>query len=373
MIDFESPDWQQAMDKARKERKLLMVYMNAIWCEPCLEMEQTTFQDADVHKFYSENFVNVPFDSEAFPGAEIADRYDVGVYPGFLFVNTYGELVHKGCGWMSTDEFLQLGEDALTESKTLMNYKKRFAQGERSAAFMTDFTFLLDAACEPTDRLVGDFFSDLPEEKWTSEAAWTMINLNVYNPYSDQFEYLTSHYDQFAELYGKDTIDAKIFDVLLGQFIEIYEGGDLTLFANQALQNIMADLDFEHKPELMNMVNLQYGELIGNWDLYAESVIKVIDEQDVTVPLQLNEFAWKFYLYIENQEKLNAAIGWMEEVLIEEKTATSLDTYASLLYKSGRIKEAVKWEKDALKKAERELEDLTHYQLQLEKFKLEAE
>ncbi|MFT7233252.1 MAG: hypothetical protein ACI8TA_002476, partial [Cyclobacteriaceae bacterium] len=36
----------------------------------------------------------------------------------------------------------------------------------------------------------------------------------------------------------------------------------------------------------------------------------------------------------------------------------------------GRTKEAMKWGKEALNKAEDELEELTHYQLQLEKYKL---
>ncbi|MEP4534128.1 MAG: thioredoxin family protein [Cyclobacteriaceae bacterium] len=373
MIDFEEPDWQVAMDKARKEGKLLMVYINTIWCEPCLEMEQGTFKEPEVHDYFSENFVNVPFDAEGFPGAEIADRYGVLVYPGFLFINAYGELVHKGCGWMNGDEFIQLGKDALTESKTLMNFKKRFVQGERSAEFLIDLTYTLDAACENTAGLVDAYFKDLPEEKWVEEPAWAMINLNVYNPYSPQFEYLTSHYGEFSERYGKDTVDAKIYDVLLGQFIEIYEGGDLTLFANQALQRVMADLEFAQKDELKSMVELQYSELIADWELYANSVVKVIDEQQVTDHVQLNEFAWKFYLYVEDQSKLDIAIGWMEAVLIEEKTATSLDTYASLLFKSGRVKEAIKWEKDALKRAEKELEELTHYQLQLEKFRLKSE
>ncbi|MFT6867822.1 MAG: thioredoxin-related protein [Cyclobacteriaceae bacterium] len=370
MIEFEEPDWQVAMDKAKKEGKLLMVYLNTLWCEPCLDMEENTFQDAAVHDFYSENFVNVPFDAEGFPGAEIADRYEVNVFPGFLFINSYGELIHKGCGWMDEEMFLNLANNALDESKTLINHKKRFALGDRDPKFLADYSYLLDEACVDATSFVNAFFKDLPQEKWVEEAAWTMINLNIYNPYSPQFEFLITSHDLFATRYGKDTVDAKVYDVLLRQFIQIYEGEDLTLFANQALQKIMSDLDFKQKGALQSMVELQYAELVGNWDLYGSSAIKVINEQAVSDPDQLNEFAWKFYLYVENEKQLNAAISWMEKTLRTQKTATSLDTYASLLFKMGRTKEAMKWGKEALNKAEDELEELTHYQLQLEKYKL---
>lgn len=371
IIEFVEPDWQQAMEKARKENKLIMIYTNTLWCEPCLDMEEGTFQGKVIHDYYSKNFVNVPFDAEGFPGAEIADKYDSYVYPGFIFVNSYGELVHKGCGWMDEDQFLQLGKDAMNEPKTLRSFNKRYLEGERSKGFLAEYSFLLDASCVGGDNLVKSFFKDLPTEKWAEEASWTMINLNVFDPYSDQFEYLTSNYDLFIAKYGSDTVDAKIYDVLLRQFVEIYEGEDLTLFANQALQKIVKSVDFAQKDELESMINLQYSELVGDWELYASSVIKVIDEQAVNDSYQLNEFAWKFYLNVDEQAQLNKAIGWMEEVLITEKTATSLDTYASLLFKSGRVKESIKWEKEALKNAEESLEELTHYQLQLAKFKIE--
>lgn len=370
MIDFEEPDWQVAMDKAKEEGKLLMVYMNAIWCEPCLEMEQTVFQEEKVHDFYSDNFVNVPFDAEEFPGYEIADRYGVFVFPGFLFINTYGELIHKGCGFMDEEGFMALGEQAMSESASLMSYNKRYGSGEREAAFMANYSLALQEACIDPIWLVESYFEDLPLEEWTSEAAWNMINLNVFDPYSPQFEFLVANSDQFVSRYGADTVEAKIYDVFLEQFIQIYEGADLTLFANQSLQKLISKVDFQKKNELHSMLNLQYSELIGDWELYGKSAADVVREQEVTDPYQLNEFAWNCYLNVEDQKILNQAIAWMEEVLIAEKTATSMDTYASLLFKVNRTKEAIKWEKKALKMAEEDLEDLTHYQLQLSKFSL---
>jgi thioredoxin-related protein len=370
MITFEQPDWKLANDKAKKENKLLMVYLNTQWCEPCLAMEESTFIDPSVSAFFSKTFVNVPFDAEQFPGGEVALRYDVDIYPAYLFLNSYGELIHVGCGFMEADEFLELGKAAVDEKSQLMTFKKKFATGERSAQFMADYSRLITNSCGDVSVLLEAYFKDLPQDKWMDEASWTMINLNVFDPFSPQFKFLTTYHDRFALKYGRDTIDAKINSVLVGQFIEIYEGADLTLFANQALLRMISDLEFKGKSELESMVMMQFAELTSDWDLYGEKVVKVVKEQEVSDPDQLIEFAWKIYLYVDNNEQIAKAIGWMDQVINEEPSAAAYDAYASLLYKSGDEKSAIKFEKQALKMAKTLMEDPTHYELQLAKFQL---
>ena len=370
MINFEDPDWKKAMEKARKENKLLMVYLNTAWCEPCLEMEQSTFTSAEADAFYSKSFVNAPFDAEQFPGAEIANRYDAYLYPSFLFINGDGDLIHRGCGFMDAETFITLGEEALNENSQLYTYNKRFAEGERSPDFITQYSRVLASSCSDVDGFVQRFYKDLPQDKWMDEASWNMINLNVFDPFSPQFEFLTTFHDRFALTYGRDTVDAKINEVLLGQFIDIYEGADLTRFANQSLQRLMNGLDFKGKAELQSMVSMQYAELTEDWGLYGTEVVKVVKEQEVEMADQLVEFAWKFYLYVQDKSHLQIAQTWMRQLVEDEPTPTIMDTYASLLYKSGNKKEAMKWEKKALKMANELMEDPTHYELQLAKFEM---
>ena len=155
---------------------------------------------------------------------------------------------------------------------------------------------------------------------------------------------------------------------MLDQFITIYEGEDFTLFAIQALKSILGMQDFQQKDELASMVNLKYADLKEDWGLYSESVLSVIKEQEVTDPEQLNEFAWKFYLFVSDKEKLNQAKDWMKVVLEDYAYATYMDTYASLHYKLGNLKEAVRYSRRALQAAELEEQDLMHYQAQLQKF-----
>lgn len=68
----------------------------------------------------------------------------------------------------------------------------------------------------------------------------------------------------------------------------------------------------------------------------------------------LNNKAWHLFKTSTDPEELQAAIAWMERVLQQPEDAViaaNLDTYANLLYKVGRVAEAIAWEERARKLA----------------------
>ncbi len=63
----------------------------------------------------------------------------------------------------------------------------------------------------------------------------------------------------------------------------------------------------------------------------------------------LNSFAWEIFQHSEDKEQLRAAIRWMEGALRRNnfKSGGMIDTYANLLYKTGNLNEAIRWETKA--------------------------
>ncbi|MEQ8473803.1 MAG: thioredoxin family protein [Marinoscillum sp.] len=366
-ISFQDMEWNDALTKAKNDGKLLFVEGYVEWSEPCGILEEYTLTDKEVGEFYNKNFVNIRLDMEDLPGIQIGDDYEVVSYPVMLFLNGDGKLVHRGCGAIDSEEFLVLGKDALGDN-TLSAMDKKFKSGERSLDFLVEYSFALENACADRSGMVETYFKETSQHDWLNETSWMMINLNVEDPYSDQIQYLIAYHDMFSLKYGKDTVDAKVYNVMLDQLIDIYEGADLTLFATQALRQLMQEVDFEDKDKLLSLANLKVNDLKENWPQYAENALAVVEEQDVVDPDQLNEFAWKFYLFVDNPEQLKAASAWMRNVLTDYPDATYYDTYASLKFKLGEKVEAVKFARLALQAAELEAEDLMHYKAQLKKF-----
>jgi hypothetical protein len=63
----------------------------------------------------------------------------------------------------------------------------------------------------------------------------------------------------------------------------------------------------------------------------------------------LNEFAWRFFGNCNDKKLLEAALLWSKKTFEKEtkKEPGYIDTYANILYKLGRKKEALTWEKKA--------------------------
>ncbi|MBV6643461.1 MAG: DUF255 domain-containing protein [Cyclobacteriaceae bacterium] len=368
-MQFQDLEWSEALKKAKSENKLIFLNGMAQWSQPCKLMDEYTFSDTEVGEYYNKNFINLSIDMEAFPGSELAERYQVYLYPTLLFINGDGVVVHRGCGAMESAALIDLGQRALDPETRLAGLQKKYDEGNRDSEFLANMSATLSDACLDQTAWVDHFFSELNQSQWTSKAAWTMISLNVDDPYSPYFQYLMKYKDLYVMNFGKDTVDQKIYDVLLSQFTQIYEGEDIRLFAIQALKSIIQPLEFGQKDELEAMVNLQYAEEKEDWDLYCKSAILVVSQQGVEDPLQLNEFAWKIYVFSEDAEQLKTAKGWLEPLIKQYDDPSLIDTYASLIYKLGDVKSAIRWEKKAVRLAEMaEDEDLLHYQLQLERF-----
>lgn len=65
----------------------------------------------------------------------------------------------------------------------------------------------------------------------------------------------------------------------------------------------------------------------------------------------LNSVAWHYYQHVADKGKLQQALTWSQSSLaLDPENPYFLDTYAHLLYKTGKIKEAVKFQKKAVSK-----------------------
>ena len=64
----------------------------------------------------------------------------------------------------------------------------------------------------------------------------------------------------------------------------------------------------------------------------------------------INECAWNVFQRSNNKDELRSATSWIRHIFqIEPNNFYYVDTYANLLYKVGRIDEAIFWEEKSLK------------------------
>lgn len=107
---FQNGTLQEALDLAKKEKKMVFVDIYATWCGPCKLLKKNTFSNESVGKFYNEKFVNITIDGEKGEGIDLIKKYNVMAYPTLIYLDADGNVKHQTMGYMAHDAFLELGQ-----------------------------------------------------------------------------------------------------------------------------------------------------------------------------------------------------------------------------------------------------------------------
>lgn len=114
-IRFEDRTLEQALELSRQTGKMVFVDAYTDYCQPCLLMERNVFTLDSVADFYNRNFINVKLHFGKLK--ELAEKYKVGGYPSYLFLNGEGKLVYKAGGFSPAEQFIGYGRQALQRAK----------------------------------------------------------------------------------------------------------------------------------------------------------------------------------------------------------------------------------------------------------------
>lgn len=87
-----------------------------------------------------------------------------------------------------------------------------------------------------------------------------------------------------------------------------------------------------------------------DWKSYTRDRIEYIEKVKPNADAsKLNESAWEIFLYSNDKNELDKALVWSNKSLQTMPASYAfMDTYANLLYKSGKQKEAIQWSEKAL-------------------------
>jgi thioredoxin-related protein len=364
-IVFKDQSWEATLSEAKQTNKLIFMDAYTTWCGPCKALEKYTFTDPAVGELFNASFINVRFDMEEYPGLELAEKYKVSLYPNLLFINGNGELVHRGCGALETEELLDLGKEAITTESTLLWMKTTYAGGERSKEFMDKYLSALANACQDVDGFLKKHFEGIPDEQLITANNWYLIREYVGDLYSREFQYILKNQGQFDDT----EVQTKIYDTFMQNYYEMAEAEAFALFGVKSIKYLAEQHEFKKKTEFLKMVDFGMGEITEDWEMYARGAVSFIRPETEDQNLIL-DVAWKFYLFVNDKEQLLKALNWTKYVLDNyEPDPAIIDTYASLLFKLDRKADAVKFEQQALQLAQSWGEDTSHYEFQLSKFK----
>lgn len=102
---------KDAQQRAKAERKPVMIDTYTTWCGWCKKLDAETFKDARVGEL-SRSFVTLKIDAEA-EGAGIAQQYEVTGFPTVLFLTPEGRVITRIPGYVDGPTMADVMEKVL--------------------------------------------------------------------------------------------------------------------------------------------------------------------------------------------------------------------------------------------------------------------
>ena len=369
-IKFETSDFKTILAKAKKENKLIFLDAYTTWCGPCKLMAKNIFTIKSVGDHYNANFVNAKIDMEKGEGIDIAKKYDVKVFPTYLFIDGNGELVHRTVGYVPEKEFIQFAKDASDPSKRVAALKERFEKGEKDPEFLKNLVNL-------TAFTEADYAGKVFEKYITAKANTPLA--------ADDMQML------FTILKNTESPAYKIFkekkaDLLKFMPEKSYEATDKSLKINTVIKKayneesktydenkfIEGTKDFLTKDEAVKYLSkIKAGKALKDKDIATYEKLTLETYKDYTNfnSNELNSIAWNFFENVTNKSSLETALKWAQESVKQSENSANTDTLANLYNKLNDKANAKIWAEKAIELAKKNGEDASETQKLLDSLK----
>jgi thioredoxin-related protein len=385
--------WEQVKEKARKENKYIFIDCFTTWCGPCRKMDQEVFSNDTVGEFMNQRFISVrvqmdkttkddPSVRKWYQEIEKMQReWKVTAYPTLVFLSPMGKIVHKAEGYKQPEEFIKTAEIALqpdqiyvdpyaTYDSLAWNFKRGQVDYSRLAYMINTSKTLGDTAL--TKQLYKEylnFYSHADKNKLYTKENISFISDHLSS--RSMFFYLFYPNGQKVDSvmnekgFAQRVIDRVIQHEIVYPFLKIEPG--LMRFDSSDFREanwdglhrkIAAKYDFSYadRNTLGGKVNWYF--YYNNYNAHAKAYLLYLDTYNVDpsldsrTSLMINFCAWEFFKHISDAGLLNQIMKYMEKILQSEDSDYGyIDTYANLLYKVGRIEEALLYQEKALQLA----------------------
>ncbi len=351
-ISFQNNSFDELLEKAKQENKILFVDAYAQWCVPCINMSQNVFPETSVGEFYNANFINAKIDMEAGEGLNIAFDYDVAAYPSLLYIDKNGKLLHKAVGFQNPDELIEVGKLALNPETQLYTQMDRFIDGIIDPESLYNLVVNLMANQDEDANIYARAYYKTQENLLTPNTIGLMYE-TMDSPESFEFEFLLQNEKEAEKIYQENSISDKLDKIVLMYAIELNlrELPESTTTENTvaAVEKTIGFFRPKNAKELANYFGMLLSEKKSDFVQFEKYALAYLNTDDTRLTSNLLDgVAWLLFQHSENKYSLQKALSWALESVAKESNFYNNDTVAHLYHKLGDNDNARKFAEIAL-------------------------
>lgn len=209
-VNFEQLSFDEALNKAKSENKLLFVDCYTSWCGPCKHMAEKVFTLKEAGDFFNPIFISVKYDMEKGEGKELARRFHIRAYPTFLIIQSDGSVQHKIVGGGELDEFISKVKQGINPNTSLAYLSKIHEQGKiKKQQLILYQAALINAMETEKSKIVAKELEEnlTPADK-IDKVYWNILKKSEYG--SPDYYTLLNNLSSFYHIVGKREVDQYI-------------------------------------------------------------------------------------------------------------------------------------------------------------------
>lgn len=385
-------DVDAAFKEAKKTKKPLWVMVSATWCGPCRWTEKEVLSQKWFDSLIKPHFVPLKVyaasgEQNTKGGEELAEKYQVRVYPTFLFLYPNGELFYRmegapmgksGEDPSVREEWHAIVKNALSYRADLPTLRQKFEKGDRSAAVVRQY-FVWAISCGDSATLHKAWEAHL--QVFSSPRLAWLCEPKAYEHLRDAALRLPAAFRYAMDVVAdtlRTLLPPKEWEAMYRTLLRVGISGRYQRTVVQAraqglpephliaaestlvrAQQLQARFPFAEKLALEMVIGALLRARTPQTHtralLYAAqyaALIKTIGPPDPDerpdLADELNSLAWSFYEEVEEPSALWMAVYWAKEALSYNPDDWHIwDTLGALYHKLKRKKEAI----EALSKA----------------------
>jgi thioredoxin-related protein len=307
-INFSDSTYEEALQHAKKDNKLLFIFLYDLECSHCENMRKNVLTQAKVYDFLNQNFVNFKLDSKSEKGIQFIQKNKIPSFPAFLFRDSTEADVINFTGEMSANEFIEEASNALNPMKYQTNlaaaFNKDTTNGINCLAYLNSLKRSIQK--DQMESIAKRYLSTQAEAQLLSVLNWKVMALGVNDLQSKEFEFIRAHKNEFIQLTSQKRFEIKVNSVVKK---EMKQALDFNL-AEAYFKNhkIAESLQLKSVDSILFLYDVQFYEKTKNWKAYEKVVEKDVKNFGWENKKMLNEIASNYYRSLPTKENLVFAI-----------------------------------------------------------------
>jgi len=348
-IDFFHGSFQEALELAKAEDKVIFVDAYTTWCGPCKRMSANVFPQKEVGDYFNENFVSMKIDMEKPAGLEFRKKYPVSAFPTLYFIGGDGKTVHMTKGAHPVDKFIKLGKMVMSKVDYSADFAFEYNAGNREPELMYKYVKALVKSGKPSGKVANEYINS--QKDLTTDFNRRFLLAATVEADTRIFEKMVEQRSAISALESAGAVDAVIEKACLKtvrKAIE-YQSKDLLEESKAKMKQYLP----AKSTAFANHADMTYYKAQGDVDKYLKVCGKHVKKNVKNNASELHDIALDIKDSFDKKPKaLAAAEKYAKQAAEYGGLSKYYLTYAQILLENKNKSEALAMAKKALDLAE---------------------